>query len=258
MAKIGFKLLAWAKILSETSSALPTFDTGKIIGKAISANLAVTNAEGTLYADNEIAEEISEFSSALLTAEAADIALADLAALYGADYVSGELQFGGADNAPYGGLGGYQVVSVNNVRKYRAYFMPKGKATVPDETDNTKTNSISFGTQPLRIKFMTPLFGKWRYIKEFATEAAARAYVETKLNVAVWHEVNVQVNGAGAGESASPTGITYAANAGSFALTITGTPTALYDNGVDVVESIADGVYTIASVTAAHNIAVIF
>ena len=75
----------------------------------------------------------------------------------------------------------------------------------------------------------------------------------------VWHAVNVQVNGAGTtGEAATPVGVTYVAAAGSFELTITGTATALYDNGVDLVASIAGAASTLTNVPAAHEIAVIF
>lgn len=258
MAKIGFKYLAWGKMATEPADAVPTYETGKVLGKAVSSSLAITNAEGKLYADNTVAENISEFTSAMLTAEVDNIGLEDQATLYGATYSDNEIQFGATDNAPYGGVGGVQVLSVGNTRKYRAWFFPKAKALVPDETDNTKTNSISFGTQPLNLDIQPPAFGAWRYVKEFATEAAAKAYVDTKLGVAVWHAVNVQVNGATTGEAATPVGVTYVAAAGSFELTITGTATALYDNGVDLVASISAGKYTLSNVTAAHEIAVIF
>lgn len=258
MAKIGFKYLAWAQMATEPASAVPTYNTGKVIGKAVSSSLAITNAEGKLYADNTIAENISEFSSAMLTMEVDNISLENQADMYGATYADNEIQFGATDNAPYGGIGGVQVLSVGNVRKYRAWFFPKARAIVADESDNTKTNSISFGTQPLKLDIQPPAFGPWRYVKEFTTEAAAQAYVDTKLGVAVWHAIDVQVNGAGAGEAATPVGVTYVANAGTFELTITGTVTALYDNGEEKKASIEAGKYTLSNVTAAHSIAVIF
>ena len=258
MAKIGFKYIAWAQMATEPDNAVPTYNTGKVLGKAVSASLAITNAEGKLYADNTVAENISEFTSAQLTMEVDNIGLSDQAGLYGATYANDEIQFGTSDNAPYGGVGGYQVLSVNNVRKYRAWFFPKAKALVPDETDNTKTNSISFGTQPLNLDIQPPAFGAWRYVKEFTTEAAAKAYVDTKLGVAAWHEISVQLQGEAAGKTASPVGISYVAAAGTFVLNITGTPAALYDNGVESKASIAAGKYTLTNVTAAHKIAVIF
>ena len=97
------------------------------------------------------------------------------ATLYGATYADNEIQFGATGQRAYGGVGGVQVLSVGNTRKYRAWFFPKAKALVPDETDNTKTNSISFGTQPLNLDIQPPAFGAWRYVKEFATEASGKS-----------------------------------------------------------------------------------
>lgn len=258
MAKLGLKYVAWAKHATEPTSSIPTYDAGAVLGKAVSTNLAVKNSEGELYADDQLAEYKSEFSSADLTLEVDNISLANQAKLYGATYAADEIKFAASDTAPYGGIGGYQVVQINGVIKYRAWFFPKARASVPDWSGATKGNSISFGTQPMNLKVLAPNYGPWYYVKEFTTEAAAQAYVDTKLGVAVWHEIDVQVNGAGAGEAATPYGISYVAAAGTFALTITGTATALYDNGADSISSVVAGVYTLSNVAAAHKIAVIF
>lgn len=258
MAKLGLKYAAWAKMVTEPASAVPTYDAGIVLGKAVSTNLAVKNIEGELYADDMLAEYKSEFSSADLTLEVDNISLANQAKLYGATYANDEMTHSVSDAPPYGGIGGYQVLQINNVIKYRAWFFPKARASVPDWSGTTKGNSISFGTQPLALKVMSPNYGPWYYVKEFTTEAAAQSYIDTKLGVAVWHEISVQVNGASTGEAATPMGSTYVANAGDFTLTVTGTVAALYDNGAESKASIADGVYTLSNVTAAHKIAVIF
>lgn len=258
MAKLGLKYAAWAKMLTEPTSAIPTYDTGLVLGKAVSANLAVNNIDGRLDADDMLAEYRSEVSDADLTMEVDNISLANQASLYGATYSDGELTHSASDAAPYGGIGGYQKLQVNNVLKYRAWFFPKARASVPDWSGTTKGNSISFGTQPIKMKVMIPNYGPWYYVKEFDTEAAAQAYIDTKLGVATWYEMDVQVNGATTGEAATPSGITYVEDSGTFALTITGTVTALYDNGVESSASISGGVYTLSSVAADHTISVIF
>lgn len=258
MASMGLKYLAWAQQASEPTDAVPTYSTGKVIGKMVSANLSVENNEGELYADDMLAEYINEFKSGEFTAEVGNITLADQAMIYGATYASDEMKVASTDAPPYGAIGGIQILLVNNARKYRAWFFPKVRASLPDWDATTRGDSISFGTQPIKMKVMSPAYGPWYYLKEFTTEAAAQAYIDTKLGVATWYNIDVQVNGAGAGEAATPVGITPVASAGTFELTITGTATALYDNGVDSVASIAAGKYTLSNVTAAHSIAVIF
>lgn len=258
MAKLGLKYAAWAKMATEPTSAVPTYDAGIVLGKAVSTNLAVNNIDGRLDADDMLAEYRSEFSDADLTMEVDNISLANQASVYGATYTDGEMTHSAADVAPYGGIGGYQVLQINNALKYRAWFFPKARASVPDWSGTTKGNSISFGTQPIKMKVMIPNYGPWYYVKEFDTAAAAQAYIDSKLGVATWYAIDVQVNGAGVGEAATPLGTTYVASTGTFTLTITGTVTALYDNGVESKASISGGAYALANVAAAHKIAVIF
>jgi hypothetical protein len=258
MASMGLKYVAWAQMATEPTSSIPTYGSGLVVGKAVSSNLAITNAEGELYANDSLAEYVSEFASAALTMEVDNITLANQATLYGATYSSDEFQAEATDTAPYGGIGGYQVLIINNVKKYRAWFFPKAKAAIPDWGGTTKGSAISFGTQPMKLRVMKPNYGPWYYLKEFTTEAAAQAYIDSKLSVATWYEIDVQVNGAGVGEAGSPMGVTYVASAGSFTLTVTGTATALYDNGVESKDSIANGAYALSNVTANHKIALIF
>lgn len=258
MASIGLKYMVWAKMASEPDSALPTFNPGKVIGKAVSTQLTITRAEGELYADDMLAEYISEFASADLTAEVDNIDLADQAAMYGARYEGEEFQAAPEDTPPYAGIGGYQVLMVHGVRKYRAYIFPKTRAAIPDWTGTTKGSSISFGTQPISMKIMAPNYGPWYYLRDFTTEAAAKAYVDSKLGVAAWYQVQVQAQGAGAGKGVSPTGVIAVAAGEDAVLTIEGTPAALYDNGVDKLSAISEGTYTISALAEDHAVAVIF
>jgi hypothetical protein len=258
MAKIGLAYPCWAEIASESTSELPTYNTGFAIGKAVRADLAIAFTEGQLYADNVLSEDVSEFSSGTITTETDNLTIAQMGTIYGATIVDNELGNGADDTPPYGGFGYYQVLMVSGVKKYRAFYYPKVKAKMGDETAQTKGNSITLGTTPIIFTVFKPDYGKWRYVKEFSTEATAKAYIQSKLNVATWYPVNVQVQGATTGEGASPTGTTMVAAGEDFVLQVSGTPTALYDNGVESKSSIAADKYTVADIDAAHNIAVIF
>lgn len=258
MATMGLKYCAWAKMKEETKTANPTYFAGKVIGKAVSANLTVTNAEAELAADDMIAEYVREFSSANLAMEVDNIDLADQAQLYGAKYENEELQHFADDNAPYGGIGGYQVLLVQGVRKYRAWVFPKAKAAVPDWTGTTKGSSITLGTQPINLKIVSPNCGPWYRVKEFDTEAAAQAYVDSKLNVEEWYQMNIQVNGVLPEGSTLSSGVVYAPAGEDFVLEIAGTPAALYDNGVEKTSAVTEGKYILSAVAANHDIAVIY
>ena len=73
-----------------------------------------------------------------------------------------------------------------------------------------------------------------------------------------WYSVNIQVQGASGTDAVTPVGVVAVAAGEDLALTITGTPTALYDNGTDNVSSASGGTYTISEIAADHAVAVIF
>lgn len=184
MAQMGLKYLAWAKIKEEAENAEPTYEGGKEIGKIVSLNVAIANSEGKLYANDQLAEYASEFSEGDLTAETDNISLEDQAAMLGATYSEEDGYVGGTgDTAPYGGVGGYQVLMVNGVKLYRAWVYPKVKAMQPDLDSTTKGDSISFGTQPIKMKVAATNSGKWIYQKDCTTEADAKTFVNGKLNI---------------------------------------------------------------------------
>jgi|GEM_PF-868367 hypothetical protein len=260
MGKVGMRRLYWSKFASEPTSALPTYLTGKLIGVGIAADVTYNWATGELYGDDKLIEKINEISSATAAVQTSYLSLQDMSDMYGQTYADGELGIGTDDNPPYGGLGYIQVLknTATGATVYRAFFWPKVSAQMGNETANTKAGSITIGTFTITWTAFKPAYGKIAYVKDFTTEEAAAAYLETKLNIAAWHQINVLVSGATTGEAATPGGITMIANAGTFTLVITGTVTKLYDNGTDVTVSIADGEYELSNVTAAHNIAVIF
>lgn len=262
MAGIGMQYFAWAKMATEPMNAEPTYEKGLNLTMTVSGDLAITNAEGKLYADDIVAEEVSEFSSADLTMTGDHLELENQAKIYGAEFVDDELAFAGTDNAPYGGCGFVQTVMKNNIKKYRAFFFAKAKAKRPNETFSTKGESITFSTAPLSFTLMQPNYGKWERIKEFTTLAAARAWLDTELNVAAWHEVDIQVQGAGEGEGVQPASRQMVADGEALTLTVSGYTgvKAAYDNGVDVTSTITGGggTYTLSAVTEAHSIVIVF
>ena len=185
MAKIGLKKLVWAPFTNEPANAAPVYDTPTVLGKMVSSNLTFTKASGEFYADDEVAERVDDIVSGEFTAEVDHISLADQKKLYGAAAgTSDEVVDTNSDNPPYGGVGGYQVLLKGGEKIYRAYFLPKVKAAVPDDSGNTKTNSPSFGTQPVNMAVMFANDGKIRYRKDFTgsgAESSALSWVYGKF-----------------------------------------------------------------------------
>lgn len=185
MAKMGLKVCGWAQLQTEPDGAEPTYAAGKIIGKMVSLNATIKNAEGELYADDKLAEYLSEFDSGDLSMETDNIELEDQAKLYGATYdeESTTLSMKADDTPPYGQFAAYRVLMVSGVKKFRAFRYTKVRCQIPDVTDNTRGGSISFGTQPVKGKIMAPNYGAWYEEMDCNTDAAALTQVKTWLGI---------------------------------------------------------------------------
>ena len=259
MAKYGAKYLKFAPFSgAEPDAALPTYGASASLGELVKVSDSPTYITAKLFGDNKLVEDVTEFSEAGIDVEVCEITNSVSATIYGASNVT-DLEHGGEDTAPFGGAAFYVNKMVNNVKKYQGVFYPKCKATVQGEEFATKGNNITLASGKMKFTAYTPNYGKWKIKSEdFTTEAQAKAWVDAKISATTYRAISVTVNGAGAGESVSPTGRSYVANASSFELVITGTVTALYDNGTESKASISNGKYTLANVTAAHDIVVIF
>lgn len=183
MAKIGFRYVRWGKIATEPANAAPTYDTAVTIGKAVSGNLQWTRATAEFYADDALAESIDEIVGGTYSMDVDNVSLSDQAAMTGATYdsQSSTLTNKVGVEAPYGGIGGVQVLMHNGVLKYRGYFFPKTKANAPDETYNTRSNSPSFGTEPLNFTLFADNTDRIRDIAEFSTFDDAKSFVDGKF-----------------------------------------------------------------------------
>lgn len=97
-----------------------------------------------------------------------------------------ELSRGSSDNIPQIGFGFINNEIVPNGSEiFTAHLFPWAQATPSTQTYTTRTSdSISFSGHPLTLKaYADPASGKYEYVEEFTTEAAAKAYLKTKLGI---------------------------------------------------------------------------
>ena len=73
MASFGAKYPHFSKIKTEPDDALPTYEGPVNIGRLVKADLTVNLASGKLYADDELAESVDEFSSGSVAMETDDM-----------------------------------------------------------------------------------------------------------------------------------------------------------------------------------------
>lgn len=178
MAKIGLNNFRYSK-LTEAEDGTPSYDGAKKPAKAISCTVDVSNNEATLYADDTLAESDTSFNSGSVTIgidEDDDQTMADL--LGHTISEEGEMVRNANDIAPYVGFGRIITKMINGTRKYKVEFIHKAKFAEPSQSDNTKGESLEFGTTELSGTISALANGDWSKTETFDTHAEALTYLE--------------------------------------------------------------------------------
>lgn len=178
MAKIGLNNFRYS-ILTEAQDGTPSYDGAKKPAKAISCSVDISNNDAKLYADDAVAESDTSFQTGTVTAGIDDEDTQTMADLLGHTVdEQGEMVRNANDTAPYVGWGRVIVKMVNNVRKYKVEFLHKVKFAEPSQEDNTKGESLEFGTSTIEGQISTLANGDWSKTKTFDTQAEAITYLE--------------------------------------------------------------------------------
>lgn len=263
MASYGAKSPVWAPITAEGAGVAPTYGGGMILAKLVSCGVTPNAAEGSLYADNGLAEYARELTDEDLALETDDLYLDKAAALFGATIVGNDLSYRNGDNPPLGGYGFYHTAMRNGVKCHIGHFFPKVRASRNARTFTTKNNSITFGTAAIALKAMYDNSGEIeRESEAFSSEESAYAWVANLLGLGSWYCVNVMVQGEGTGKSVAQHGKIFLPAGEDYTLSITGYASVLaaYDNGTDVKTDITggSGTYTLEDLAADHEIFIKF
>lgn len=177
MAKIGLSNLIWSR-LTEGSDGTPSYDGAKTLGKAVSANVSITNNSATLYADNVLAESDTSFQSGTITCGVDEDADATFAPLLGHTITEGVVVKKSTDVAPFVGVGRIITKMVSGVLYYKAEVLFKVKFAEPSQDDQTKGESIEFSTSEIEGNIATLADGKWSTSQTFTTKANALAFIQ--------------------------------------------------------------------------------
>lgn len=220
MAKIGLNNLKWG-VLSEEGETV-TYGPMQSLGKAVSANVSITNNSAVLYADDAIAETDNTFSNGTITLTVDDDGETVFAPLLGHEIdSSGEMIRNKNDEPPYVGVGRIINKMVNNVRKYKVEFLSKVKFAEPSQESNTHGETTEFGTQQIEGTITTLASGQWSKTKTFTAHSDAIVYLASCFGQTVTAETF-----AGDGTTAAYT--LEHTPATIFTVTINGTPTTAY------------------------------
>lgn len=178
MAKIGLNSFRYA-VLTEASDGTPSYDGAKTPAKAISCSVSITNNDVSLYADDAVAESDTSFQTGTVSIGIDDEDQTTMATLLGHTVESGgNMVRNSNDVAPYVGFGRIINKMVGGALKYKVEFLYKVKFSEPSQEDNTKGETLEFGTTTLEGKIATLANGDWSDTKTFDSKSDALTYLE--------------------------------------------------------------------------------
>lgn len=195
MAKIGLRNFLYGH-LTEATDGTPTYGVAKKPAKAISAKVDISNNDASLYADDSLAESDTSFQSGTVTLGIDDEDDAILADLLGHQIdENGELVRNADDVAPYVGLGRIITKMVKNVYHYKVEFLMKVKFGEPSQENDTKGESVEFGTHEIEGQVAKLANGDWSKTKTFDTMAEAQEYLNSFFEVGTQFTLTYDANG---------------------------------------------------------------
>ena len=177
MAKIGLNNFRYS-VLTEAADGTPSYAGAVKPAKAVSCSVSVDNNDAKLFADDALAESDTSFAGGSVTMGIDEDDLTTMAALLGHTISEGEMVRNAEDVAPYVGLGRVVTKMVNGAYKYKVEILYKVKFAEPSQENNTKGESIEFGTTEIEGTVNALANGDWSKAKQFDTKEAAITYLE--------------------------------------------------------------------------------
>ena len=159
------------------------------IGDAMRANLSISMAEGSLYANNRRKEHKEKFDNGSLELGVDDMEDEVQAKLYGhgtKKITAGEKEYNvivskSADRSKSFGVGFYQTVTRNDVDKYRVIVLKKVQFSEPTDEAETATDSITMNGRTTTGTILTDDDGEWKNDVTVDTPEEAEALLDAIL-----------------------------------------------------------------------------
>lgn len=191
MAVIGLKMPVFAKIGTQGGGARPTYSNGRVIAKAISADLTINTASAVLYADDAEDERDDSFVGGTLSFGINDMDYTTEELMFGSTIETegdtiGEITDAADDMSPEGGFGYYRVKKIGGVKKFEGVWLLRTSFKKIDESTTTKGESMAFQTPTLSGSIMRVdgyKNGAWRERKLFTSEEEVIAWVKGKAGI---------------------------------------------------------------------------
>lgn len=143
------------------ADGVETYGTPKKMAEAMTADLSVKTADGSLYADDTLSESVSEFASGTLKLGVKDLTPEVLAEVLGQTVDQNKVVWAGKDDEPPYVAIGFRAKKTGG--RFRYVWLLKVKFKVPSEKYETKGESIKFNTPDIEADFTArKKDGRWK------------------------------------------------------------------------------------------------
>lgn len=147
---LGLKDLYYAICTEEDGKE--TYGTPKKMAEAMTADLSVKTADGSLYADDMLSESVTEFVNGTLKLGIKDLTPEVLAEILGQIVDQNKVAWSGKDDEPPYVAIGFRAKKTGG--RFRYVWLLKVKFKVPSEKYETKGESIKFNTPEIEGDFV--------------------------------------------------------------------------------------------------------
>ncbi len=191
MAGIGLQYCVYAPLTEDEAAGTSTYGAGKRGRKMIKADVKVNTTKAPLYCDDGIGEYAREFVDGEITINQDDLTSTMKKDLLGNEIKSTtvgeetveEVVAKDTDTPAYVGFGYIQTKIVDKVRQYRAIFFKKVQFGEPDDSGETKGQTINWQTPVIVGTIMRDSSGEWKNEVTVPSLATAIAWLKGKANI---------------------------------------------------------------------------
>lgn len=172
---LGLRDLYYA--VMKEQDGVESYDKPKKMAEAMSADLSVNVAEGKLFADDALSEDVKKFTSGTIKLGIKDLIAAVVAELLGQKVDGNNVVWaGGDDEPPYVAIG-FRTKKTGGRFKY--IWLLKCKFKVPGEKYQTEGESITFNTPEIEGTILLNKDNRWKAdIVAKETDAVAQTWFD--------------------------------------------------------------------------------
>lgn len=193
MAQVTLKNLVVAPLATEVEGSAPTYSTGRKVGNLMKANISWNRGDVKLYGDDKLVDKDNSVTSGTLSIDSTYLDRTDRNMLLDISQYNtagtGETQEYalGGESSPYVGAGYVWKDNLISSKPYIAYWYWKVQFGMDEEME-TKGESTQFNTPTIdgevfAVQPKSDLKNRFRLEADFATEADAIAWLNTKAGI---------------------------------------------------------------------------